>query len=86
MATLQGNPAADTVIIVPCFNEHERLPVDRIEKFLREGPPVSFLMVDDGSTDATLELLRKLEGSWPGRVSVLSLPENIGFNMRNYDR
>lgn len=78
MATLEGKSAADTVIIVPCFNERERLPVDHIETFLREGPPVSFLMVDDGSTDATLELLRKLEGSWPGRVSVLALPKNIG--------
>jgi glycosyltransferase involved in cell wall biosynthesis len=78
MTSREPTPGVDTVIVVPCFNERERLPVDQIETFLRDDPPVSFLMVDDGSGDGTLELLRKLEAAWPGRVSVLALPRNVG--------
>ena len=78
MTRQEASSGVDTVMIVPCFNERERLPVDQIEEFLGDDSPVSLLMVDDGSSDATLELLRKLEATWPDRVSVLALPANVG--------
>jgi glycosyltransferase involved in cell wall biosynthesis len=68
----------DTVVVVPCYNEARRLPVDSFLGFLAENSSVSFVLVDDGSRDETLEQLRAIERSAPTRVEVLALPENRG--------
>ena len=65
-------------VVVPCYNEAERLPAARYKDFLREHPEISFVFVDDGSRDDTLALLRSLERVDPDRVCVLALPENAG--------
>jgi glycosyltransferase involved in cell wall biosynthesis len=69
-------PAA--LIVVPCFNEAARFAADRFAAFAAVDPSVSFLFVDDGSSDATLEVLRKLEQQDPSRFSVLALARNQG--------
>jgi len=69
---------ASTVIVVPCWNEERRLPVDRFRAFLASDPDVGFVFVDDGSTDATREQLKLLEEVDPQRVCVLGLEENRG--------
>lgn len=65
-------------IVVPCFNEEARLPDEAFARFGAEHPEVDFVMVDDGSTDGTVDLLRKLEGRLPGRVQVVALAGNRG--------
>lgn len=65
-------------IVVPCFNEAERLRGDAFRAFCARVPDVDFLFVNDGSTDATLERLRELERALPGRVAVLDLARNFG--------
>jgi glycosyltransferase involved in cell wall biosynthesis len=69
---------ASTVIVVPCWNEERRLPVARFRDFLANQPDVGFVLVDDGSTDGTRELLRALEKAAPERVRVLGLDQNRG--------
>ena len=68
----------DTIIVVPCYNEEQRLPAARFEDFLRKVRDVGFILVDDGSRDGTLERLRSLERVAPDRVRVLALAENGG--------
>jgi glycosyltransferase involved in cell wall biosynthesis len=68
----------DCVVVVPCYNEASRLPVDAFERFLGENSSVSFVLVDDGSRDGTLEVLRAIERSAPARAEVLVLPGNRG--------
>jgi glycosyltransferase involved in cell wall biosynthesis len=65
-------------VVIPCYDEAARLPAARYKDFLREHPEVSFVFVDDGSRDGTLDLLRSIERVDPERVSVLALPENAG--------
>ena len=67
-----------TLIVVPCFDEADRLPADRFAAFVETEPDVSFVLVNDGSRDATLARLRELERTAPSRFSVLDLPENRG--------
>jgi glycosyltransferase involved in cell wall biosynthesis len=67
-----------TVIVVPCWNEARRLPVERFESFLAAEPDVGFVFVDDGSTDATPERLRTLARFASDRVRVLTLVANQG--------
>lgn len=68
----------NTTIIIPCFNEASRLPRERFEAFARDPRGVRLLLVDDGSRDATLELLRDLERSAPDVFGVHALPGNRG--------
>lgn len=65
------------MIVVPCYNEELRLPVDQFQRFLAESP-LSFVFVDDGSRDKTIERLECLRQGREERVFVLALPENRG--------
>jgi glycosyltransferase involved in cell wall biosynthesis len=67
-----------TLIVVPCWNEERRLPVDRFEGFLAATPDVGFVFVDDGSNDGTRARLHEIEQAAPERVRVLALEVNGG--------
>lgn len=66
------------ILVVPCYNEEHRLPVDALRAFAPEGVRVEILFVNDGSTDGTLRLLESIAASDPSRFSVLSLERNSG--------
>jgi glycosyltransferase involved in cell wall biosynthesis len=68
----------DTALVVPCYNEARRLPVERFLDFLRKTPELSLLFVDDGSTDGTRERLSEIARALPERAQVLGLPRNRG--------
>lgn len=74
-------------IIVPCYNEEATIGTfyartSAVCKTL-EGVEVEYLFVDDGSTDHTLELLRKLSEDEPG-VRFLSFSRNFGKEAAMY--
>lgn len=75
-----GSPkvTAQVTLVVPCFNEESRLPVSMFDGFAAEHPDIRFLFVNDGSTDATGELLAFLEASNPKAFRVLNLGKNRG--------
>ena len=55
-------------IIIPAFNEAMRLPatLDRVERFLvTAGLSAEVIVVDDGSRDATAEVVRQRAAGWP---------------------
>jgi dolichyl-phosphate beta-glucosyltransferase len=64
-------------IIVPCSNEAARLRPAALREFLPGAPEVEMLQVDDGSTDATADLLHELAASC-GQVQVHVLARNSG--------
>jgi dolichyl-phosphate beta-glucosyltransferase len=64
-------------IVVPCYNESARLPVARFEQYL-QSTATEFVFVDDGSTDKTFEILKKIEASYPQQVAVVSCGSNTG--------
>lgn len=65
-------------IIVPCYNEAQRLKPHLFLNALESDPGLSFLMVNDGSRDQTLEKLQALRDQNPARISVLDLERNCG--------
>jgi glycosyltransferase involved in cell wall biosynthesis len=67
-----------TTIVVPCYNEASRLPVDAYLEFLSSQPELRVLFVDDGSQDDTTGVLQQLCKSSSGRCELLRLPENQG--------
>jgi glycosyltransferase involved in cell wall biosynthesis len=76
------SPEIDLTIVIPCFNEAAGIErtVLRVDSYLRQNHPElrsEILVVDDGSTDETGEILRRLEEDLGG-LTAHSLPYNIG--------
>lgn len=66
-----------TIIIIPCFNEADRLSEDSF-LMLIEQPGLELLFVDDGSTDHTRGRLTQIVARSKGRAKLLSLDRNYG--------
>jgi glycosyltransferase involved in cell wall biosynthesis len=66
-----------STVVVPCFNEADRLDLDRFDALVT-APGARVLAVDDGSTDRTGAILADLVARAPDRFQVLSLSPNRG--------
>jgi len=66
------------VIVIPCYNEALRLDARRFLRFASRYPRIRFVMVDDASTDNTIDVLRSMEARNPGQFDVLPLASNGG--------
>ena len=69
---------SDVIIVVPCYNEAERLETEKYLSCLDREPRVSFLFVNDGSRDATAQVLEKLHAARGERARVLDYGRNQG--------
>ena len=61
----------ELALVVPCYNEAARLDPEAFLQFLTTHPRVQLVMVDDGSEDATGELLERLRAAAPTAVTTL---------------
>jgi glycosyltransferase involved in cell wall biosynthesis len=64
--------AVQLTLVVPCYNEEQRLDLDAFRKFHAGSDQVGFLFVDDGSRDGTRRLLQA------NGFDVLGLDRNVG--------
>ena len=67
-----------TCIIVPCYNEEQRLPVLEFRDFLGRPGAVGLLFVNDGSLDGTGKVIDGLMRQFPDRARTLHLERNVG--------
>lgn len=65
-------------IIIPCYNEAQRLPRAVFSDFSAAHPELGFCFVNDGSADATSRILHELAQGSEGRMIALDLPANAG--------
>lgn len=66
------------IVVIPCYNEANRLDLDALRDFARENAEPRFLLVNDGSTDGTRELLDAIHREAPDRFLVEHLGQNSG--------
>lgn len=65
-------------IIIPCFDEADRFKREDFSQYLLKNDPVSFIFVNDGSRDATQDVLDEFCRSHPGRVRIIRFERNRG--------
>ena len=68
----------DTIIVVPCYNEAQRLDRDAYQSFVSRTSGVDFVFVNDGSTDDTAAVLSALITCAPDRLSLINCERNRG--------
>lgn len=69
---------SSVLIVVPCYNEAERLDGVNFIRALREDERLHFVFVNDGSTDATQNILEQIQACCPARIELLKLEKNSG--------
>ena len=69
-------------IVVPCYNEERRLPVAAFLTYVQArascSTALTFLFVNDGSTDGTASVLDSLNANDAASFQVLHLQNNVG--------
>ena len=67
-------------VIVPCYNERDSIGavVESLLTCCARSGPYDLIVVDDGSTDGSAEILRRLRQRHP-EVQVLTHPHNRGY-------
>jgi len=64
-------------LVIPCFNEEHRLITSEVINCI-ETLNCVVVLVDDGSTDKTREVLNQLALRFPKTIEVLAMPKNVG--------
>lgn len=86
LPSIGGQPArpgtrscmSTTIIVVPCYNEAQRLNVQAFKAFAAVHREIRFLFVDDGSRDRTRAVLEELAAEDPGAFALMGLERNSG--------
>ena len=68
----------EVIVVVPCFNEAKRLDSRAFGDFIAGSADVTFVFVDDGSTDDTPLIVERLRQQHPQHVCTLRLSSNVG--------
>lgn len=73
--------------VIPCYNEQAGIQhtltcllgdINKLKKAKAISPNSYVLLVDDGSTDRTWDLIKKISNAQPKRVRALKLSRNVG--------
>ncbi len=64
-------------IIIPFYNEVERISPESFHQIFGRFSHYNFLLVDDGSSDKTIEILEQFQSEF-STVEVLKLAKNVG--------
>ncbi len=65
-------------VIIPCYNEEERLQTDTFKKFVSQNLGYHLCFVNDGSKDKTLEVLKEMAKGREDYVTVYDCAKNGG--------
>ena len=65
-------------IVIPCYNEANRLPVMSYKSFLNKTRDVSIFFINDGSSDETGHLIHEMVMEFVEQVHLISLKKNKG--------
>tara|TARA_B100000945_G_C20345274_1_gene579432 strand:- start:340 stop:1113 length:774 start_codon:yes stop_codon:yes gene_type:complete len=76
--SIKQNNQFDIGIVVPCYNEIDRIHLSEFSQFLSSNDFIFICFVNDGSTDGTQKKLADFVNLNPKRSKLISLSENQG--------
>ena len=62
-----------TVIIIPCYNEGDRLNIKLFKNDVSFLEHIKFIFVNDGSCDNTIEMLEQIKKDSANNVDIINL-------------
>lgn len=65
-------------IVIPCYNEYDRLDSTHFVSFAERHKDIKFIFVNDGSVDDTGTILKQLYRAMPHSFCVIELAQNGG--------
>ncbi len=65
-------------IIIPFYNEAERIERDAFAHFLQKHANYSLMLVNDGSSDTTQSVLEEMQEQFPNQIQHYSMKQNSG--------
>ena len=65
-------------IIIPCYNEADRLDANNSTEYLLQNAHVHFYFIDDGSTDNTISIINGIMSKFNSHVTLLKNESNKG--------
>ena len=65
-------------VVIPCYNEETRLKSDEFIDFIEKNSGYHLCFVNDGSTDNTIEVLKKLQRNREHYISIHNCEKNGG--------
>jgi glycosyltransferase involved in cell wall biosynthesis len=80
-SSIKDEYGCELSVVIPLHNEEECVEIlfERTHRSLETlGKSYEILMIDDGSTDHTFEILSKLADKWKGVLRVVKLRQNYG--------
>lgn len=66
------------ILVVPCYNEENRLDPQVFLSSLQKNPNLNWLFVDDGSKDQTASIIESMGTQHPDRIFLHQLEKNSG--------
>ena len=66
------------VIVIPCFNEANRLKKNKFEVFLEKSTDINIVFSNDGSTDNTINVLEGIKSNFQEKVHIVISKSNQG--------
>ena len=67
-----------TGIIIPCYNEENRLNENAFIEFVNNNKDYHLCFVNDGSRDGTLKMLIRMKSKATNDISVVDVKKNVG--------
>src|SRR4030042_2361317 len=64
-------------IVLPCYNEEKRFNSPVLINFVKRND-IHFCLVNDGSTDNTINILNNVKDESNAKVEIISLNSNVG--------
>ena len=68
----------DLIIVIPFYNEFNRIDLEKYSYFLKNNPKVYLILVNDGSKDKTFEKLNILKEQYCKQIGIISIIKNQG--------
>lgn len=67
-----------TGIIIPCYNEENRLNKEAFVSFIKENNDYHLCFVNDGSKDNTIKVLQEMKSQATNDISIVDVKKNVG--------